>query len=315
MQSDVPDIKLRSPSPPKQTPTPADLLEEKAALEQERRELAEGWAQLEKAQAALLNPQATATPAADALPKRVRAGRAHSEPPGAEMQKAQGFMHGVFDFWPAKDRDRYGSVYHREIERGKKARFFRVGRDFKSMDHVHQFTLAERQKMHSFEALDYHRPISKVYKHHLELTGPRIEWLFEMLVVAMIGLVVGGINFVLKQTIDWLVAHKWDVARSAFDAHDVATRIPTSGIVLGFSLALILTSALLCVCIAPHAAGSGVPEVMAYLNGVLLPKVHWRRRLNLHPGLSFRNGICLFFLFTRDGPEVLVAGFSLTDGG
>jgi chloride channel 7 len=39
------------------------------------------------------------------------------------------------------------------------------------------------------------------------------------------------------------------------------------------SLALVTVSSLACLHYAPAAIGSGVPEVMAYLNGVMMPKV------------------------------------------
>jgi chloride channel 7 len=40
-----------------------------------------------------------------------------------------------------------------------------------------------------------------------------------------------------------------------------------------FSLILVTASSALVVGVAPAAVGSGVPEVMAYLNGVLMPRV------------------------------------------
>jgi chloride channel 7 len=40
-----------------------------------------------------------------------------------------------------------------------------------------------------------------------------------------------------------------------------------------FSLALVAGSSFLVVGFAPSAQGSGVPEVMAYLNGCLIPRV------------------------------------------
>jgi len=36
----------------------------------------------------------------------------------------------------------------------------------------------------------------------------------------------------------------------------------------GFNVMLVMVAALLCVYIGPSAAGSGIPEVKAYLNGV-----------------------------------------------
>jgi hypothetical protein len=44
-----------------------------------------------------------------------------------------------------------------------------------------------------------------------------------------------------------------------------------------YSLALVAISAASVLWLCPPAAGSGVPEVMAYLNGCSLPKVRWCR--------------------------------------
>lgn len=41
----------------------------------------------------------------------------------------------------------------------------------------------------------------------------------------------------------------------------------------GSNVGLILVSSLLCVYISPAAAGSGIPEVKAYLNGVDTPNI------------------------------------------
>lgn len=41
----------------------------------------------------------------------------------------------------------------------------------------------------------------------------------------------------------------------------------------GFNVMLVIVAALLCVYIGPSAAGSGIPEVKAYLNGVDTPNI------------------------------------------
>ena len=44
-------------------------------------------------------------------------------------------------------------------------------------------------------------------------------------------------------------------------------------ILVGSNLILVLSSALLCAYIGPAAAGSGIPEVKAYLNGIDAPNI------------------------------------------
>lgn len=41
----------------------------------------------------------------------------------------------------------------------------------------------------------------------------------------------------------------------------------------GANIVLTLVAALLCVCFAPTAAGPGIPEIKAYLNGVDTPNM------------------------------------------
>ena len=41
----------------------------------------------------------------------------------------------------------------------------------------------------------------------------------------------------------------------------------------GVNFSLTLAAALLCVCFAPTAAGPGIPEIKAYLNGVDTPNM------------------------------------------
>lgn len=41
----------------------------------------------------------------------------------------------------------------------------------------------------------------------------------------------------------------------------------------GVNMILVMLAALLCVYIGPSAAGSGIPEVKAYLNGVDTPNI------------------------------------------
>ena len=127
--------------------------------------------------------------------------------------------------------------------------------------------------MELFEALDYQRPISSLYKLHLKTQTRNWTRVCAYLVAALIALVVGGIHFLLRQTIDWLTVRKWALAHAVFTS---GTQLPwalTATVSVACSLALTAAAALLCVWLAPHAAGSGIPEVMAYLNGVLLPKV------------------------------------------
>lgn len=68
----------------------------------------------------------------------------------------------------------------------------------------------------------------------------------------------------------------------------------------GFNMFLVMVAALLCVYIGPSAAGSGIPEVKAYLNGVDTPNIFSIKTLivkvSLHPDSFFT-----FFSLLRNG--------------
>lgn len=133
--------------------------------------------------------------------------------------------------------------------------------------------------MQEFEGLDYHEAISKVYQHHLERKRPDWTWLAKWALMAFVALVVGGLAFLLKQSIDSLFDWKMALARAQFRLEDHHSWARAGAILIGMDLAYILLAALPVVFLIPQAAGSGIPEVMAYLNGVLLPKVFNLRTL------------------------------------
>lgn len=59
----------------------------------------------------------------------------------------------------------------------------------------------------------------------------------------------------------------------------------------GVNMFLVMAAALLCVYIGPSAAGSGIPEVKAYLNGVDTPNIFSIKTLfvkvSIHPESFF----------------------------
>jgi chloride channel 7 len=201
-------------------------------------------------------------------------------PPGVFHWDAAAYDRGSrFDYEAAVDRDPAVSEYRREIEKGKRAGIFTVGRDFKPVGLAHRWTAQERAKMAEFEGLDYHEAISKVYRHHLEVKPPDWNWLAKWSLMAFVALIVGIIAFVLKQSIDSLHNLKIAEARSHFVLADKTTWWRAGLVLVSLETLYIAAAAAPVVFLIPQAAGSGIPEVMAYLNGVLLPKVFNLRTL------------------------------------
>eukprot|EP01012_Entosiphon_sulcatum_P007737 TRINITY_DN14025_c0_g1_i2.p1 TRINITY_DN14025_c0_g1~~TRINITY_DN14025_c0_g1_i2.p1 ORF type:complete len:831 (+),score=165.20 TRINITY_DN14025_c0_g1_i2:34-2526(+) len=173
------------------------------------------------------------------------------------------------------ERDLNVSEYNQEIEKGApKAGLLQFGRDFRSIEHVHKFTTSEREKMSKFEGLDYRETNSSVYREHLrskKAEGSVGKWVIMMLV----GLVMGLIAWVLTQSVGFLTHKRLHVVEHLLsdgpDAYgDVALAFLFT---LSYNVSLVLLASVPVVFIQPVAAGSGVPEVMAYLNGIRLPKV------------------------------------------
>ena len=94
--------------------------------------------------------------------------------------------------------------------------------------------------------------------------------------MAIIGFSIGLLGYLLYTFIDTLAHMRYTAIRSALDLRD---RSSAGAIVLSVLLTVIITSCLVLasssavVYVAPEAAASGVPEVMAYLNGCLMRRV------------------------------------------
>jgi hypothetical protein len=68
-----------------------------------------------------------------------------------------------------------------------------------------------------------------------------------------------------------------------------------------FSLALVYASTWLVVNLAPEAAGAGVSEIMAYLNGCFMPKASRRLGGSRAAGRRLRARLCAVCTFGRVG--------------
>ncbi|MCO5604966.1 hypothetical protein L7F22_059141 [Adiantum nelumboides] len=93
-----------------------------------------------------------------------------------------------------------------------------------------------------------------------------VKWLLACLV----GLLTGIIGFAINLAVENISAFKFLKTSEYMENRrlDIACAI-----LVASNLALVLTSGLLCTYIAPAAAGSGIPDVKAYLNGVNIPDI------------------------------------------
>ncbi|KAG5494901.1 hypothetical protein JIQ42_02517 [Leishmania sp. Namibia] len=175
----------------------------------------------------------------------------------------------------------------------------------------HVFTAEERRRMDCYESIDYAEGQSLV--HRIGTTRQRSTdaqgWL-RLLMFVLIGLAVGGWSLLVFQTLDYIAGVKLDavqgVVRSRRSAHPpshkssavnserqidggsngaiVLRTLSWSALLRGWVLytmwgVLMALLSSLCCLVMPSAAGSGIPDVMAYLNGVMFPRIFNIRNL------------------------------------
>ena len=139
----------------------------------------------------------------------------------------------------------------------------------KTQRYAMQYQTTERRRLGGFESIDYLPPNSAVYRKWLARQPHRREW-DRWLMMGAIGLSVGLVAYALAVLIGVMAEFKYGVTRWLILHANMAVAWLFN---VTASLALVAASSCAVVYRAPAAVGSGVPEVMAYLNGVAVPKV------------------------------------------
>lgn len=198
---------------------------------------------------------------------------------------------------------------------------------FESTGKEHTFTEDERKRMNRYESLDYWDEHSLVYKEYIRNRKKRwARWL----VFLAIGVGVGIWEVLFGQTLDLIS----EVKINAFEAA-VKSATPTNstkgltrsgapysaafaglGTLMAWTIILSFASTFSCTRF-PAAAGSGVPDVISYLNGVLLPQI-FNIRVLLYKSISCLFGICCGLPMGAEGPTIHIGaliGAGLPQGG
>ncbi|XP_074627638.1 chloride channel protein C-like [Acropora palmata] len=144
--------------------------------------------------------------------------------------------------------------------------FFQKGREFESRYVNHHYTEEERQKLGTFESVDYLPPHSAVYKNWLKQQPSRLDW-DRWVMMGMIGFTVGFIGFLMHQLIDVISEIKWDKASEFIEKRDFALAWVW---VIGYSVLFVIASSVPVVYYRPSAGGSGIPELIGFLNGTVV---------------------------------------------
>jgi hypothetical protein len=125
---------------------------------------------------------------------------------------------------------------------------------------------------HDFESMEYNPPNSAAYRSWLRQQPFGRAW-DKWLVMALIGTLVGTTSFALNKTIDSLFAWRGLLGRYFLDWDVVGGYMLAWFFYVLLSALAALGASLLVVKVAPAATASGVPAIMAFLNGVYVPKV------------------------------------------
>ncbi|KAG2489363.1 hypothetical protein HYH03_012193 [Edaphochlamys debaryana] len=146
---------------------------------------------------------------------------------------------------------------------------FKKGNDVESTRVNHHFTAAERAKLSKVESIDYLAPNSATYRKWLSRQPHRRFW-DRWVMMGSIGVATGLVAYLLYVLIALLAGFKYGITRWLLGHTNVGVAWLFNVTV---SVALVAASSAAVIGWAPEAQGSGVPEVMAYLNGCMLPKL------------------------------------------
>lgn len=129
-------------------------------------------------------------------------------------------------------------------------------------------------KVSHIESLDYEINENDLFKHDWRTRSKKeiLQYTFlKWLLAFLVGLLTGVIATLINLAIENIAGYKL-----LFVARFFAEKRFFSGFLYftGFNLALTLVAAVLCVVFAPTAAGPGIPEIKAYLNGVDTPNMY-----------------------------------------
>ena len=161
--------------------------------------------------------------------------------------------------------------------------FFERGREHESRHINHIYTDAEIEHMHKVQSIDYLPQNSFVYRTWLRNEGkPNSCCAWSM--YGLVGASVGVLGFLVKNLVFVLSRVRMDLIEHELEEVEPGAFPLTAWLVaVGIAVAFALVSTLVVVFWEPMAAGSGLPEVIAYLNGTRIRYI-----------FSFKTGVAKF---------------------
>ncbi|XP_028399217.1 chloride channel protein C-like [Dendronephthya gigantea] len=147
--------------------------------------------------------------------------------------------------------------------------FFQKGREFESAYDNHKFTEKEKQQLATYDSLDYFPPHSVVYKNWIKRQPARLDW-DRWVMMGLIGFTVGFVGFLLHQLIDLIMDFKWEMANEMIKEKEYGLAWFW---VVGYSVIFAVLGSSMVVFFRPAAAGSGIPELIGFLNGTIIRRI------------------------------------------
>ena len=123
-----------------------------------------------------------------------------------------------------------------------------------------------------FESMEYNPANSAVYREWLQSQPHDRSW-DKWLVMALIGISVGTTSFALQQAIEGMFSMREHIGHFFIGQQAIWGYFLAWFFYVALSGVAALGAALLVVKIAPAASASGVPQLMAFLNGVRVPNL------------------------------------------
>ncbi|CUE72834.1 voltage-gated chlorine channel protein, putative [Bodo saltans] len=116
--------------------------------------------------------------------------------------------------------------------------------------------------------------VEEVTAYDASSRNSTLRWLLHVLIAVSVGLVASGITSAVSALEKWKAATLYNIV-----VHHTSAGSRSMGYFLGIlfwsgtSLVLVAIGTAMVVWVEPAAGGSGIPDVIAYLNGVMKPKV------------------------------------------
>lgn len=137
------------------------------------------------------------------------------------------------------------------------------------MHRAHHYSPEEQSRLASYQSISYLPLHTKMYREWLKTNWSNSVW-EHWLMMAIVGIATGLAGAFLRNCIQFFTKLKFQHVEELIEKDNFGLMW---FYVCSVSILLALGSAVVVVFFEPAAAGSGVPEVMAYLNGVSIPKV------------------------------------------